>query len=91
MKSDGSPDKDEDERLKQLRREYMPESSDRPGWSAGEMTSTGLELAMSVLVLALLGWWADKKFGTSPWLLLTGSAVGIVGGLVRLVQRTLRK
>jgi len=50
-------------------------------WSLG---GTGVELAGAVAVLALLGWWADRKFGTSPWLLLVGAFMGIVGGLYKL-------
>jgi F0F1-type ATP synthase assembly protein I len=88
MKSDGSPDNDEKERLKRLRQEYLPGQRQS---SSGDMTSTGLELAMTVLVLVLLGWWADRKFGTSPWLLLVGAGVGIVGGMYRLIHKTMRK
>ena len=28
----------------------------------------------------LLGWWLDKKLGTNPWLVVTGSLFGIGAG-----------
>ena len=46
----------------------------------------GVELAGTLAVLALVGWWLDGKFGTEPWLLLAGAFVGIVGGLAKLYR-----
>ncbi len=40
----------------------------------------GLELAVAIGGLGLLGFWADGHFGTSPWLSLTGIILGTVGG-----------
>ncbi len=40
----------------------------------------GTELAASVAGMTLLGYFLDGHFGTSPWLLLTGAGVGLVGG-----------
>ncbi len=28
-----------------------------------------------------IGLWADGQFGTSPWLTVAGSLVGVIGGL----------
>jgi F0F1-type ATP synthase assembly protein I len=75
------PSEPKDKRLDELKREYAPQSSPSSG-----MSSIGLELGLVVVVLALGGWWLDKKFGTSPWLLLIGCFVGIVGGLYRLIR-----
>ena len=36
------------------------------------------------MVLALLGWWLDRRWGTSPWLLLLGTLLGAVGGVYNL-------
>jgi F0F1-type ATP synthase assembly protein I len=83
---DAAGDSDE-KRLKKLRKEYLP-PGDR---SSGEMATAGIELAMILAILAAGGWWADRKLGTSPWLLLLGCAFGIVGGLIRLVRRATRK
>lgn len=48
------------------------------------LLGAGVELAASVVVLTLAGWWADGKLGTEPWLLLTGLALGMVGGTYKL-------
>lgn len=48
------------------------------------LMGVGLEFGAVVAVLALLGWWLDEKFATSPWLVLTGTVIGIVGGLYNL-------
>ncbi|HAI14087.1 MAG TPA: hypothetical protein DCM28_20445 [Phycisphaerales bacterium] len=39
----------------------------------------GVELAGLLAVLIGLGWWADQKWQTSPWLLLAGALFAIVG------------
>ncbi len=38
----------------------------------------GYTIAIPIVLLALLGRWADKALGTSPWLLLLGVLVSIV-------------
>ncbi len=40
----------------------------------------GTELAASVAGMTLVGYFLDEHFGTSPWLLLSGAVVGLVGG-----------
>jgi F0F1-type ATP synthase assembly protein I len=32
--------------------------------------------------------WADRRFGTDPWLTVTGSLVGIGGGMYLLIRQT---
>lgn len=49
----------------------------------------GLELAASVAVLALLGWWVDRHFGTAPWGVLTGALIGMIGGMYNMVRAAL--
>lgn len=51
------------------------------------LTGIGLELAASVGALTLLGWWLDSSFGTTPYLILTGAALGMVGGLYNLWRK----
>jgi ATP synthase protein I len=38
------------------------------------------QLAGSVALGTLLGWWLDKKLGTNPWLLVACSLFGIGAG-----------
>ena len=58
-----------------------------PGWV--RYSGVGLELAGATAGLALLGYWIDGKFGTSPWGILIGVVIGIVGGLYNLVKASL--
>jgi F0F1-type ATP synthase assembly protein I len=83
----GSDSGDEERRLKKLRQEYMPAGSS----SGGSMATAGIELGLIFIVLALGGWWLDRKLGTSPWLLLLGCLIGIVGGLYRLIRNASRQ
>jgi ATP synthase protein I len=58
-----------------------------PGWV--RYSSIGLELAGATAGLALLGYWIDRYFGTTPWGTLGGVIIGIVGGLYNLVRESL--
>ena len=44
---------------------------------AGPYIDASWQLAGSVGLGTALGWWLDKKFGTSPWLLVVGALFGI--------------
>ena len=46
----------------------------------------GTELAASVAGMLLVGYFLDKHFGTSPWLLLIGAAVGLIGGFYNFIK-----
>lgn len=50
------------------------------------LLAAGTELGLSVALLSLGGWWLDKRWETSPWLLLTGLAIGAIGGMYRLYR-----
>ena len=58
-----------------------------PGWV--RYSGVGLELAGATAGLALLGYWIDGKYGTTPWALLGGVALGIVGGLYNLIKQSM--
>lgn len=46
----------------------------------GPYMGLGTELAASVVGMLLIGYFLDEHFNTSPWLLLTGAAIGMIGG-----------
>jgi len=64
-------------------------SADRrfPGWV--RHSGVGLELAGAIAVLAYVGSWVDRRFGTQPWGILGGVVLGLVGGLYNLVRESL--
>jgi F0F1-type ATP synthase assembly protein I len=58
-----------------------------PGWV--RYSGVGLELAGATAGLAFVGYWIDGKFGTSPWGILGGVTIGIVGGLYNLIRESM--
>ncbi len=44
------------------------------------MAGAAMELGIAIAGLALVGWWLDSKFTTTPWLMMTGLAMGLIGG-----------
>lgn len=53
----------------------------------GPFLTLGLQLAISVVAFFFLGRWLDEKFGTAPWLMITGSVLGVVGALISFVRK----
>lgn len=53
---------------------------------AGPYLGLGLQLALGVIVFFYLGSWADEKLHTSPWLMLTGVFLGVVGGFIKFFR-----
>lgn len=43
-------------------------------------------VSMMFVVPTGIGWWCDQRWGTAPWLLLTGVAVGMVTGAMAFWQ-----
>ncbi len=50
------------------------------------MAGIGVEFIVAVGLFAGLGWFADSKLGTSPWLLIAGCGLGFVGGLWNMMK-----
>ena len=57
------------------------------GWI--RYSGIGIEVAGAIAGFALIGYWLDGRFGTSPWCLLGGIVLGMVGGLYNLVRESL--
>ena len=53
-------------------------------------SGVGLELAGAVAGFSLIGYWIDRHYGTSPWGLVVGLALGVVGGLYNFVREALQ-
>ena len=50
----------------------------------GYVSSVGLSMGIAIALGAGIGYWLDKKFGTSPWLLLVFIGFGIVAAFRNL-------
>jgi len=53
---------------------------------AGWYTALGINFSGTIAGGALIGWVIDRWLGSAPWALLTCTVLGLVGGLVWLVQ-----
>jgi F0F1-type ATP synthase assembly protein I len=62
-----------------------PESGGR--WQG--LAGIGFELVGAVVGLTLIGYGWDRHFGSSPWGLLTGAALGLIGGMYNLIRQSL--
>jgi len=53
---------------------------------AGIASSIGLTMVASVLIGWYVGSWLDGKLGSSPWLMLTGTLMGIAAGFIEMAN-----
>jgi F0F1-type ATP synthase assembly protein I len=65
-----------------------PYVKDLPGVAA--FAAMGLTAALIVAVGVVLGLWADHAWGTDPWGLLIGIALGTVAAVVSVVKQVRR-
>ena len=45
-----------------------------------------MQYAATIALMAALGWWADGKLGSSPWLLIGGALVGFLAATYSLIR-----
>ena len=57
---------------------------------AYQIIAASMQFAVAVILMLFLGMWLDGKFDTSPWLMLTGLAVGFTAGFYSFL-RSVRK
>jgi F0F1-type ATP synthase assembly protein I len=53
------------------------------------LSGVGIEFAAAVVGFTLAGYWWDRYFGTGPWGLLIGVALGLIGGTYNLIRQSL--
>ena len=58
-----------------------------PRWT--RHSGIGVEFAAAVAGLALLGYWIDAHYGTGPWGVLIGAALGLIGGTYNLIRQSM--
>ena len=60
-------------------------------WSALSLAwQLGYTIAIPLVVLALVGRLLDKRFGTSPWLLLTGIFLSLIVSTFAVYYKTVK-
>jgi F0F1-type ATP synthase assembly protein I len=47
----------------------------------------GFELIVPIVAGVGIGYWLDRRWGTKPWLLLTGAILGIALGFLEFFRR----
>jgi len=57
------------------------------GRSPLALAGMGLELAITVILVAAGGHWLDRLLGTKPWMLVLGAALGMTVAMVNLVRK----
>lgn len=69
-----------------------PERDRRPPMAvAMELASQVISAALLMALPAWAGHWGDSRFGTSPWLVITGALVGLLAGMVQMLRSTSKK
>lgn len=60
-------------------------------WSALSLAwQLGYTISIPLVVLALTGRFLDKRFGTSPWLLLAGIFLSLIISTIAVYYKTVR-
>jgi F0F1-type ATP synthase assembly protein I len=55
----------------------------------GPYLNLGMQLVVTIALMALLGWWLDSKLDTEPWLMVILSFFGAVAGMVNFIRTAL--
>ncbi|NTW68453.1 MAG: AtpZ/AtpI family protein [Chlorobiaceae bacterium] len=66
--------------------ERFPDKFGRSVRALSDYMGLGLQIAASFAFFVFLGYWADTKLGSSPYLLLAGVVVGMVGMALTLMR-----
>jgi F0F1-type ATP synthase assembly protein I len=66
--------------------ERFPDQFGRSVRALSDYLGLGLQIAASFAFFVFLGYWADSKLGSSPFLLLAGVVIGMVGMALILMK-----
>ena len=64
-----------------------PNAGGDKGSSAGDLAGAGIQFALAIIVFLFVGQWLDRRFGTEPWMLIIGVAVGASAGFYALYRK----
>ena len=61
------------------------DGSDRQAmWQGlGDGLSSAVEMAVTPVILTLIGLWVDGRAGTTPWIAVSCALFGMIGGFVK--------
>ena len=59
----------------------------KPTWV--RFSSVGIEFAIAVAGFALVGYWIDSHYGSEPWGVIIGAALGLLGGSYNLIRESM--
>lgn len=62
----------------------------KPASSWTRLSGIGVEFVGAVVVFALVGYWADRHWQSSPWGLLIGLGLGLIGGMYNLIREAMQ-
>lgn len=62
------------------------ESQRRRATRQGLAYQGAFEAVFAILITAGIGWWIDGRYETSPWGLVTGTAIGFTSFVIRLLR-----
>lgn len=62
-------------------------NSNERSWA--KHAGVGIEFAAAVAGFALVGYWIDRHYKSSPWGVLIGAALGLIGGTYNLVRQAM--
>jgi F0F1-type ATP synthase assembly protein I len=52
----------------------------------GAIGGLGFQFGLTILLGALLGYYLDRRWGTSPWLILAGTLAGTAAGFWQVIN-----
>jgi len=61
-----------------------------PPLSSAKALGIGMELATAIAGLALIGYFLDRYYATEPYLVMTGVALGVIGGVYNAIRQVMR-
>jgi ATP synthase protein I len=61
----------------------------RKAFSAGDPAAIGIEIVLAIIMGSGVGYWADGKWGTTPWLTVLGFCFGC-GAAAKAVHRVIK-
>jgi len=60
-----------------------------PGSNPWAYMGLGFELVVPIAAGVGIGYWLDGRWGTDPWLTLTGALLGIAAGFLNFFRRVM--